>query len=61
MVDCHQPLIYSQWQVMEPLLPTQQKRCHRLWQIFDDMLYKCQTGCQWRNLPTCFPPWPAVY
>jgi transposase len=25
------------------------------------MRYICRTGCQWRSLPTCFPPWPAVY
>ena len=25
------------------------------------MRYKCRAGCHWRNLPTCFPPWPAVY
>jgi transposase len=25
------------------------------------MRYVCRTGCQWRNLLTCFPPWPSVY
>jgi transposase len=29
--------------------------------VFDAILYICRTGCQWRNLPACFPPWPAVY
>jgi len=29
--------------------------------MLDAMLYICRTGCQWRNLPTCFPPWSAVY
>lgn len=61
MVECFQPLTDSQWQVMEPLLPTQRKRRHSLRQILDAMLYICRTGCQRRNLPTCFPPWPAVY
>jgi transposase len=46
---------------MEALLPTQRKRRHSLRQILDAMLYICRTGCQWRNLPTCFPAWPAVY
>ena len=61
MVDAHQPLTDSQWQVMEPLLPTQRKRRHCLRPMLDAMLYICRTGCQWRNLPACFPPWSAVY
>jgi transposase len=27
----------------------------------DAMLYILRTGCQWRNLPTCFPKWQSVY
>ncbi|MGI4865177.1 MAG: transposase [Janthinobacterium lividum] len=56
MVDSSQPLTDSQWQVMEPLLPTHRKRRHNLRQVLDAMLYICRTGCQWRNLPACFPP-----
>lgn len=29
--------------------------------MLDTMRYICRTSCQWRNLPACFPPWPAVY
>ena len=61
MVDCYQPLTDLQWQVMESLLPTQRKRRHSLPHMLDAMLYICRTGCQWRDLPACFPPWPAVY
>ena len=61
MVDGHQPLTDSQWQVIAPLLPTQRKRRHSLRQIIDALRYICRTGCQWRSLPTCFPPWSAVY
>jgi transposase len=61
MVECCQPLTDSQWQVMEPLLPTHRKRRHCLRQMLAAMLYICRTGCHWRKLPTCFPPWPAVY
>ena len=61
MVASYQPLTDSQWQVIAPLLPLQRKRRHSLRQVFDAMLYICRTGCQWRNLPACFPPWPAVY
>ncbi|OGX87951.1 IS5 family transposase [Hymenobacter coccineus] len=61
MVDSHQPLTDSQWQVIVHLLPIQRKRRHCLRQILDAMRYICRTGCQWRCLPACFPPWPAVY
>jgi transposase len=61
MVECYQPLTDSQWQVMEQLLPTHRKRRHCLRQMLAAMLYICRTGCHWRKLPTCFPPWPAVY
>jgi transposase len=27
----------------------------------DALLYTLRTGCQWRNLPSCFPHWQAVY
>ena len=61
MVDCHQPLTDSQWQVIAPLLPIQRKRRHCLRLIVDAMRYICRTGCQWRCLPSSFAPWSAVY
>lgn len=61
MVDAHQPLPDSQWQVIALLLPIQRKRRHCLRQVVDALRYICRTGCQWRNLPVCFPPWSAVY
>ena len=61
MVDGHQPLTDSQWQVIAPLLPLQRKRRLCLRQILDALRSICRTGCQWRCLPTCFPPWSAVY
>ncbi len=27
----------------------------------DALLYIVRTGCQWRNLPLCFPKWQSVY
>ena len=27
----------------------------------DALLYIVRTGCQWRNLPSCFPRWQSVY
>lgn len=61
MVDGYQPLTDSQWQVIRWLLPVQRKRRLCLRQVFNALLYVCRTGCQWRCLPTSFPPWPAVY
>lgn len=61
MVDGHQPLTDSQWQVIAWLLPLHRKRRHCLRQMLDAIRYICRTGCQWRSLPSCFPPWSAVY
>ncbi|AWM35199.1 transposase [Hymenobacter nivis] len=61
MVDSHQPLTDSQWQVIAPSLPTQRKRRHCLRQVIDAVRYVCRTGCQWRCLPSSFPPRSAVY
>lgn len=57
MVDCHQPLTDSQWQVIAPLLPVQCKRRHCLRLVVDALCYICRTGC----LPGNFAPWSAVY
>lgn len=32
-----------------------------LWLIVNAILYVARTGCQWRMLPTNFPPWQTVY
>jgi putative transposase len=29
--------------------------------VFDAILYLLRTGCQWRQLPADFPPWPTVH
>ena len=29
--------------------------------VVDALLYVVKTGCQWRQLPTNFPPWKAVH
>ena len=51
----------SQWEVLKKILPDQRKRKHPLRQITDAILYLHRVGCQWRNLPTNFPPWKSVY
>jgi transposase len=30
-------------------------------QIVDAILFLARTGCQWRYLPACYPPWEAVW
>ena len=29
--------------------------------MVDAILFVARTGCQWRYLPACYPPWPAVW
>ncbi len=30
-------------------------------QMVDAILFLARTGCQWRYLPSCYPPWEAVW
>jgi transposase len=58
-----------QWSKLEPLLHAARVQRHgggrpRKYQprrIVDAMLYVVKTGCQWRQLPTDFPPWKSVH
>jgi putative transposase len=34
---------------------------YRRRQIVDAILFLARTGCQWRYLPACYPPWEAVW
>jgi len=60
MQEKYERLTDSQWQVMSEFLPTKRKRRLNLRDIVDAILWMDRTGCQWRNLPDCFPPWKAV-
>lgn len=51
----------DQWEAIKTLFPVQRRRLHHPRQILDALLYLVKTGCQWRYLPPCFPPWTAVY
>lgn len=56
----------KQWQLIHPLLMPGGRRRGRPLTIdmraaFDAMLYVARTGCQWRNLPTDYPPVGSVY
>lgn len=46
---------------MAPATRLKRKRKHDLRQMMDAILWLLRTGCQWRNLPPCWPHWQAVY
>ena len=58
-----------QWSKLEPLLQPRRvdrhaggrPRKYELRRVVDAMLYVVKTGCQWRQLPTDFPPWKSVH
>jgi transposase len=62
-------LTEAQWLRLEPLLEALRVKRHgggrprkyELRLIVDAMLYVVKTGCQWRQMPTNFPPWQSVY
>ena len=55
----------AQWQLIEPLLPSQSAIGHprevQLRDVVDAIFYVQREGCTWRALPGDFPPWPTVY
>jgi putative transposase len=65
------PLVYAsdlsdaEWAILEPLLPPAKHGGRpRKWPmrtIMDGIFYIVRSGCQWRLLPSDFPPWQTVY
>jgi len=51
----------SQWNIINNLLQDKRSRKYKIRDIFDAIFYLLKTGCQWRMLPHCFPPWETVY
>ncbi|TVZ26653.1 transposase [Gillisia sp. Hel_I_86] len=51
----------QQWEIMKKFLPVKIKGHYKLRDIADAILWIFRTGCQWRNLPECFPKWESVY
>ncbi|MCC6189594.1 MAG: transposase [Anaerolineales bacterium] len=57
-------LKYSEWRQIEQHFPAHQRGRPRKWQmwlIVNAILYVTRTDCQWRMLPTEYPPWQTVY
>ena len=69
MPDAQRPypsdLSDAEWAALEPLLPPPPpvgrppKRPRRL--TTEAIFYLVRSGCAWRMLPRCFPPWPTVF
>src|SRR5579864_833080 len=55
----------KQFARLEPLLPKAKPggrpRSVNLHDIVDAILYVNRTGCQWRALPSDYPPWSTAY
>lgn len=55
----------AQWALIEALLPPPisggRPEKHPRREIINAILYVLRTGCSWRQLPRCFPPWETVY
>jgi putative transposase len=57
----------SEWACLKLHLPASKKRgqgrprIHSLRDILDAIFYVLKSGCPWRLLPCCFPPWKSVY
>jgi putative transposase len=55
----------GQWALVAPHIPAAKPggrprtTCMRA--VFNAVLYLLRTGCQWRQLPADFPPWPTVH
>ena len=55
----------GQWALVAPHIPPAapggrpRSTCMRA--VLDALLYLLRTGCQWRQLPADFPPWPTVH
>ena len=54
-----------QWALVSPHIPPAKTggrpRTTDMRAVFDAILYLLRTGCQWRQLPADFPPWPTVH
>ncbi len=54
----------AEWQLVEPLLPPPSKmgrpRSTCLRGVMNAIQYMLATGCQWRAIPPCFPPFTTI-
>ena len=51
----------SQWQFIDKIVDDQRKRKHSLRTILNAIFSINNTGSQWRNLDSKYPPWQTVF
>ena len=55
----------TEWTILAPLIPTAKPggrpRTTDMREVVNAILYSLRSGCQWRMLPTNFPPHQTVY
>lgn len=64
-LGCGGRLRDEEWRLLEPLVPPAKhggrRRTVAMRPILDGIFHVLRTGCQWRHLPSDFPPWQTVY
>jgi transposase len=54
-----------QWNILEPHLPKPSPKGGRPWndhrQTINGILWKLNTGAQWRDIPERYGPWQSIY
>jgi putative transposase len=61
---CQIDITDKEWIILEPFVAQGKMgrpRKHDIRNIINAIRYVMRTGCQWRLLPTDFPPWQTVY
>ena len=53
------------WQILQDIIPARRrggfKRKHSERELLNAIFYINKTGCQWRYLPSDYPPWQSAY
>lgn len=50
----------EQWDKISDFFENGNQSVHSKRDLVDAVLYLTKTGCQWRQMPSNFPPWPTV-
>jgi putative transposase len=64
-VGCGRRLSAAEFALLRPMLPPAKPggrpRTTDLRDVLDALFHVLRTGCQWRHLPSTYPPWQSVY